>query len=175
MRPWESVPAAPPKAGAAGRGGIIQLASAGRGPDRVASGGWILPLDRQIQAIAGLQPALWARPRLTGDAVAVVIVLRIVARLAVPGGGEAHRARRRAVRRCRGMPERHRQRPARKVLDDRVEESGKGKGGERRHADPVPMPAQPGHGRALPSAAPGHPSTLPRHAVMIAAVGLRKA
>jgi hypothetical protein len=58
-------------------------------------------------------------PRLTGDAVAVVIVLRIIARLAAPGGGEAHRARR-AVRRCRGMPERHRQWPARKVENRRI-------------------------------------------------------
>jgi hypothetical protein len=127
------------------------------------------PPDRQIQAVAGLQPALWARPRLTGDAVAVVIVLRIVARLAPPGGGQADRSRGRAVRRCRGMPEGHRQGPAGKVLDDRVEETGKGKGGERRHADPMPMPAQPGHGRALPPAERGHPSK-PRHAVRIAAL-----
>jgi hypothetical protein len=45
------------------------------------------------------------------------------------------------------MPQRHRQWPP-KVLDGRVEESGKGKRSERRHADPVPMRAQPGHGQA---------------------------
>jgi hypothetical protein len=113
-------------AGGAGRGGIIQPASAGRGPDRRHERRLDSPLVRQIQAVAGLQPALWARPGLTGDAVAVVIVLRIVARPAPVNGSQVDRARR-AVRRCRGMPERHRQRPARQVLDDRVEESGKGK------------------------------------------------
>jgi len=169
MRPWESVPTAPSKAGAAGRGSIIQLARwerSGSGHERRLGS----PLNTQIQAVTGLPPALWARPGLTGDAVAVVIVLRIVARLAAPGGGQADRSRGRAVRRCCGMPERHRQRPARQVLDDRVEETGKGKGGERRHADLMPVPAQPGHGRASPCAKWGHPSTLPRHAERIAAL-----
>jgi hypothetical protein len=125
------------------------------------------------RAVTMLRPALWARPWLTGDAVAVVVVVWIVARLAPPGGGQADRSRGRAVRRCRGMPDRHRQRPARKVLDDRVKESGKGKCSKRRYTDPVPMPAQPGHRRALPPAERGHPLTLPRHAMRITAVGLR--
>jgi hypothetical protein len=130
-------------------------------------------LGGRSRAGSVLQVALWARPGLAGDAVAVVIVLRIIAWLAPVGGGEADRACRRAVRRCCGMPQRHRQRPPREVLDDRVEESGNSKCGERRHADPVPMPTKPGQGRALPSAERRHPLTLPRHAVRMTALGLR--
>jgi hypothetical protein len=166
MRSWESVPA-PPKAGAAGRGGRISLRRTGE--DRVARGGFGAEGSR---AVAVFEPAL-LRPGLAGDAVAVVVVLRIVARLAAVGWGKAHHARRRAVRRCRDMPQRHRQRRPRKVLDGRVEESGQGKCSECRHAHPMPMPAQPA-ARALPSAERGHPLTLPRHAVRIAALGLRK-
>jgi hypothetical protein len=139
MRPWESVPATPAEA-------AYQPASAGRGPDRVTSGGWV------VRSTGGFKP-LRVCSRRYGRGYGsqampsrFVVVPRIVARLAAPGGGQADRSRGRAVRRCRGMPERHRQRPARKILDDRVEETGKGKGGERRHPDPMPMPAQPGHG-----------------------------
>jgi hypothetical protein len=55
---------------------------------------------------------LSTRPRLAGDAVAVAIVLRIVARLAPVGGRQANGARRSAVRRRCRMPQGHCQRPA---------------------------------------------------------------
>ena len=120
-----------------------------------------LPPDHLWQAPARTWPGF------AGNPVVIAIVLGVITRLTSECRRQADRASGRTVRRRRGVPERHRRRLARGVLEHEKGERGNGDRGARCKRGPA---AQPYH--AAPSAERGY-SVTPRHAASMAAAGLR--